>query len=132
MKLNYHPSSLTAELTKQASGTIRVMWKSFSTDVTNLRRGSGEVRKQNRLTLSVSTLKSQTPVDRMRRIYTTSEHALAAKMLERLKLGEDQRVEKVHSTKSALNSDEYENDLKLHVAVTRLFEVLEIEMDTQG
>ena len=50
-------------------------------------------------------------------------------MMLKLKRGEDVRADKVAQVVDALNADEYENALKLDIAVVKLLEDLDREME---
>jgi len=64
-----------------------------------------------------------------RRSYSAAERLLAAEMMLKLKRGEDVRADKVAQVVDALNADEYENALKLDIAVAKLLEDLDREME---
>ncbi len=62
-----------------------------------------------------------------RHSYTNTERLLAAEMLAILKHGGDVRADKVAHLREELSADNYENDLKLEVAVMKLLEELETD-----
>ncbi|HEX8912946.1 MAG TPA: hypothetical protein VF796_11340 [Humisphaera sp.] len=65
------------------------------------------------------------PVDRAAGDRDPADLSLAARMLDALRRGDDQKSNKVGRLRSAIESHSYENALKLSVAVDRLMERLD-------
>jgi hypothetical protein len=58
--------------------------------------------------------------------FTESDRQVMRAMLARLRAGKDLREEKIHRIKKAIAANEYENTLKLEVAVDRMTETLDV------
>lgn len=61
------------------------------------------------------------------RSYTESERGSVAEMMAKLRRGDDVRTDKVERVRGGLSVGDYENEMKLDIAVDRLLDELVVE-----
>jgi hypothetical protein len=71
-----------------------------------------------------TTPKPSRPTPTRRRRRTKADCALASRLIELLREGQDIRTRKTRRTRAAIKVRSYENDLKLQVAIERLIDEL--------
>lgn len=61
------------------------------------------------------------------RSYTESERGSVAEMMAKLRRGDDLRADKVERVRGAVSVGDYENEMKLDIAIDRLLDELVVE-----
>ena len=124
MDSKHRPFDLTSHKVNRAASQAESLWRSLPEGAAS-HPGSNLSRITeshfSALNRGASFLR-QPPRNRER--YTENERAFAAEMLLKLKRGEDVRKDKVENLRDLLSTEDYENHLKLDVAVERLLDDL--------
>ena len=126
MESNFQSFNSSSRSSNRSAMPTDSVWRSVSSEFTaphgtaSSRTTESHVASLNR---GASFLR-QPP--RSRDSYTEGERAAAAAMMLMLKRGEDVRIDKVENLRDLLSTEDYENDLKLDVAVERLLDDLRL------
>ncbi len=126
MESNFRSFNLSFRASSRATTRTDSVWRSVSSEFT-APHGTASSRTTESYVASLNRGASflrQPP--RNRDSYTEGERAAAAAMMLKLKRGEDVRIDKVENLRDLLSTEDYENDLKLDVAVERLLDDLRL------